>query len=93
MRCEPVKLKDGSLVLVNLPPGAVVTDEDRAVIEEFAEYLRIKKLCLAATVFWPDDEACDAECELPKGHDPANVHRDPILGEWDEDEMNTWTRE
>jgi hypothetical protein len=48
-----------------------------------------KELCGARTVFWPDDEACDAECMLPKDHTPADVHQDEILGEWSEDELDT----
>lgn len=43
----------------------------------------------ASTVFWPDQEACEAECILPKGHEPATKHEDEILGEWDEDELST----
>lgn len=45
--------------------------------------------CGARTVFWPDDEQCDAECCLPPGHQPANIHSDEILEEWDEDVLNT----
>lgn len=41
--------------------------------------------CKATTVFWPEVEACDATCDKPKGHEPANIHEDRILGEWDED--------
>lgn len=40
--------------------------------------------CGARTVFWPDVEACEAECSLPADHEPANVHEDEILGEWEE---------
>lgn len=47
------------------------------------------ELCGATTVFWPEVEACDAECILPRGHDPADVHRDEILGAWSEDELTT----
>lgn len=47
------------------------------------------ELCGARTVFWPDDEACDAECILPRGHQPDDVHRDEILGPWSEDELTT----
>lgn len=46
--------------------------------------------CDARTVFWPDDEACDAECALPLGHEPNDVHQDENLGEWNEDDMNTY---
>ncbi|MFM9635953.1 hypothetical protein [Streptomyces turgidiscabies] len=45
--------------------------------------------CGATAVFWPEMEACDAECALPRGHDPADVHKDEILGEWREDELTT----
>lgn len=40
-----------------------------------------RKTCGATTVFWPDVEACDAECFLPP-HE-GTVHEDEILGEWD----------
>jgi hypothetical protein len=58
----------------------------RAAITEARETLG---LCGARAVFWPDDEACDAECCLLLGHRPAGVHEDEILGEWDEDELPT----
>lgn len=45
--------------------------------------------CGARAVFWPDVEACEAECIRPRGHQPANVHKDEILGEWDEDYLPT----
>jgi hypothetical protein len=48
-----------------------------------------EKACGAMTTFWPDVEACEAECCLPRGHSPANVHKDRILGEWDAEEMPT----
>jgi hypothetical protein len=53
----------------------------------------LPKACGATTVFWPDVEACDAECSLPAGHEPANIHDDEILGEWDEDDMHTSHRD
>jgi hypothetical protein len=46
-------------------------------------------LCGATAVFWPEDEACDAECIRPLGHEPANVHEDENLGEWNEDDLIT----
>lgn len=46
-------------------------------------------LCGARTVFWPDVEGCDAECFLPRGHEPANIHEDEILDEWNEEDMLT----
>lgn len=45
-------------------------------------------LCGARTVFWPDDEACDAECIRPAEH-AGTRHEDEILGEWDEEDMFT----
>lgn len=42
------------------------------------------ELCGATSIFWPDEEACEAECVLPRGHVPANVHRAEILGKWEE---------
>ncbi|MFJ2568989.1 hypothetical protein ACIOYT_01020 [Streptomyces halstedii] len=46
--------------------------------------------CGARTVFWPDVEAIDAECIRPRGHEPANIHEDEILGEWNEDDLLTF---
>ena len=37
--------------------------------------------CGATTVFWPDDEACDAECMLTIAHD--GDHEDEVLGKWE----------
>lgn len=45
-------------------------------------------LCGARTIFWPDDECCDAECIKPRGHGGTR-HQDEILGEWDEDDLST----
>lgn len=46
-------------------------------------------LCGASTIFWPDVEACEAECVLPRDHEPADVHEDEILGQWSEDDLPT----
>jgi len=46
--------------------------------------------CGARTIFWPDVEACEAECILPAGHQPSDVHEDDVLGEWSENELPTW---
>ncbi|GAA4887734.1 hypothetical protein ACFPM3_33865 [Streptomyces coeruleoprunus] len=35
-----------------------------------------------------DDEAYEAQCVLPAGH-PGTVHKDPVIGDWDEDEIYT----
>lgn len=40
--------------------------------------------CDERTIFWPDDEACEAECIKPYGH--AGDHEDRILGEWEDKE-------
>ncbi|MER6738229.1 hypothetical protein [Streptomyces puniciscabiei] len=45
--------------------------------------------CGAQAVFWPDDEASEAECILPRGHEPADVHEDETLGRWSENELPT----
>lgn len=37
--------------------------------------------CGEITVFWPDVEACEAECWLRKGHE--GDHEDLILGPWE----------
>nr|MDT0658046.1 hypothetical protein [Micromonospora sp. DSM 115978] len=44
-------------------------------------------LCGAQAIFWPDVEACEAECIRPTGHD--GPHEDEILGEWSEDDLPT----
>jgi hypothetical protein len=44
--------------------------------------------CGARTVFWPDVEACDAECIRHRGH-KGTIHEDEILGTWDEEDMMT----
>jgi hypothetical protein len=44
--------------------------------------------CGATTVFWPDDEACDAVCVWPRGHGGTR-HQDETLGGWDETELTT----
>ncbi|MFF4902297.1 hypothetical protein [Streptomyces sp. NPDC001068] len=49
-------------------------------------------LCGARTVFWPDDEACDAECSWPPEHGGSR-HFDESLGEWDESELPTVLRD
>lgn len=36
--------------------------------------------CGEKTIFWPDVEACDAECFLPPDHE--GDHEDQILGPW-----------
>lgn len=49
--------------------------------------MRTSAKCGAQAVFWPDVEACEAECMLPKGHDGR--HEDKILGTWEEDDLHT----
>ena len=44
--------------------------------------------CGATTVFWPDDEGCDAVCVWPRGHGGTR-HQDEALGGWDEGELTT----
>lgn len=45
------------------------------------------ELCTARATFWPDEEACEAECVRPTDH--PGLHEDDILGEWDEEELPT----
>ncbi|MFD9190439.1 hypothetical protein ACFWCA_19675 [Streptomyces phaeochromogenes] len=47
-----------------------------------------KPLCGARTVFWPDQEACEAECALAAAHG-GTIHWDEVLNEWGEDELLT----
>lgn len=50
--------------------------------------LPAKPACGARAVFWPDDEACDAECVLDR--DPKHArHEDEILGGWTDEELIT----
>ena len=60
-----------------------------AIVGEPIRAIGPAMVCGARTVFWPDAEAIDATCDLPPGHVPSNVHRDGMLGEWDEDELIT----
>ncbi|HEY9367553.1 hypothetical protein [Streptomyces sp.] len=43
--------------------------------------------CAARAIFWPDVEACEAECIRPRGH--GGAHEDDVLGEWTDDELPT----
>lgn len=38
--------------------------------------------CTAQTVFWPEEESCEARCFKDKNH--SGAHEDEILGEWDD---------
>lgn len=69
----PAYQPSGDSVPVRLSPGSVPE----------------RPPCGERTVFWPDAEACDAECALPRHHDPENVHEGEILGEWHEDDQLT----
>lgn len=46
-----------------------------------------RETCGATAVFWPDMEACEAECFLAPHQ--GIVHEDEILGEWSEDDLVT----
>lgn len=43
MSCEPIKMKDGSVVLANVKPGAVLTDKDKEIIAEWVEFCRDRR--------------------------------------------------
>ncbi|MFI8792591.1 hypothetical protein [Streptomyces sp. NPDC055105] len=71
-------------------------DHDTGWLDEQAERIYRKQVadsnvrpCGARTVFWPEDEACEAECILPHGH-AGLVHEDKVLGEWDETDLTTF---
>lgn len=73
------------------------TGEDAAIIEcqqcrhiwdTEMPYTVPQETCGARTVFWPETEACEAKCIRHHGH-KGTVHEDVILGEWDEEDMNT----
>lgn len=61
-------------------------DEIKAGVLQMAA--SVPDACGATAVFWPDDEACEAECIWPAGHG-GTKHMDEILGEWDESELLT----
>lgn len=71
------------------PTGRIAEQQLRLLASEHRGDPGYGETCGARTVFWPDDEACDAECFLPPGHDPDDVHEDEILGRWSEDELTT----
>ncbi|MCX5199357.1 hypothetical protein OOK31_36720 [Streptomyces sp. NBC_00249] len=43
-----------------------------------------EQTCRVTAQFF-DDEGCEAACVLPAGH-PGKVHKDAVIGAWDEDE-------
>lgn len=51
----------------------------------------MRKTCGATTVFWPDVEACEAECFLAPH--TGTIHEDEILGQWDAEDMPTFVPE
>ncbi len=74
----------------------VPADTVLAALATLAEYTGsggLVVLCGAKTVFWPDMEACDAECILPKGHAPEDLHVDETLGVWREGDLLTYRPE
>lgn len=48
MSCAPIRLKDGTVVLVNLKPGAALTDDEARVLEEYLLFCRRRKARRAA---------------------------------------------
>jgi hypothetical protein len=45
--------------------------------------------CGATAVFWSYSSADEAECYLPRGHQPGDIHESPTLGQWREDDLPT----
>ncbi len=48
MSCKPIRLKDGTVVLAQLKPGAELTDEETKVLEEYLQFCRTRKAKRAA---------------------------------------------
>ena len=40
MKCEPIKMADGTVVLAMVKPGARLTERDRQILAEYAEFCR-----------------------------------------------------
>lgn len=57
-----------------------MSEPDAVKVTESAS-IRIVDPCGEGTIFWPDDEACEATCML--GEDHVGPHEDEQLGEWD----------
>ena len=43
MACEPIKMKDGTVILANVKPGAKLTDEDKKIIADWVQFCRDRK--------------------------------------------------
>jgi hypothetical protein len=80
----------GKLGHLKLSMAVMGTDLPRPRLRSSAEGNggRWTETCGACTRFTAVDR--DAHCCLPPGHQPADVHRDEILGEWAEDKMMTF---
>lgn len=43
MKCVPIKMDDGTVVLASVKPGAVLTEEDKRVLAEFVQFCRDRR--------------------------------------------------
>lgn len=43
MSCEPIRMKDGTVVLANVKKGEVLTDEDKRILAEWVQFCRERK--------------------------------------------------
>ena len=71
----------------NEPPGPLSPESTARLLAVFDQLVAEQRdggpRCGARTVFWPDVEACEAECILPQDHE-GTIHEDETLGPWDE---------
>ena len=43
MACEPIKMKDGTVVLANVRPGCKLTAEDKLALAEYVQFCRDRR--------------------------------------------------
>lgn len=43
MSCKPIRMKDGTVVLVDVKPGEELTDEEARVLEQYIQFCRDRR--------------------------------------------------
>jgi len=43
MACKEIRMKDGTVVLANMKPGAKLTEEDERIIAEWVQFCRDRR--------------------------------------------------
>lgn len=43
MSCQPIKMKDGTVVLANVKPGETLTEADKQAIAEYVQFCRDRR--------------------------------------------------